>query len=98
MKTYTKTTRITEIMLVLFIVSFFVRAAPNWNDLPAFNSEYQEIGDQEWGRVCRIAFQSTNPPRPGKARPSKIAPEWKSPKTFPVLPKQLWLWHRDFEA
>jgi hypothetical protein len=90
--------RITEILLLSFIVSFFVRAAPNWNELPAFTSEDQQIGNQKWGRICRIAWQSTNPPTPGKARPSQIGQEWKSPKTFPVLPKQLWLWHKDFEA
>jgi hypothetical protein len=94
-QTRAKATRIMEIVLVLFIVSVGFRAIPNLNVL---HRDSPEIDDRYWGNYARVEFMATHPPASAKARTSKVVPERKSPKMFPVLPGKYWLWRRDFRV
>jgi hypothetical protein len=65
-------------MLVTFIVSFFVRAAPNWDMLPDLPASENQIDDQEWGKITRMEFMATHP-------------ALRKPPLKPVRPEKHWL-------
>jgi hypothetical protein len=103
--TKAKSTRVVEILLSTFILEFVARATPNSNLIPNIpwadartNGGLGNTDDKDWGNYARMEWIATKPPSPTRVRTSKIQPEWKSPKKFPVLPGKFWLWHRNFEA
>jgi hypothetical protein len=80
MKTHTKpkSTRIMEIILVLFIVSFIYRAIPNVDMLPDLPASENQIDDREWGKIARMEFMATHPPAG-------------TPTLKPLRPEKFWL-------
>jgi hypothetical protein len=78
MKAHTKTTRITEIALVLFIASFIYRAIPNANVIPDLPVSKNQIDNKEWGKITRMEFIATHPPAG-------------TPTLQPVRPEKFWL-------
>jgi len=68
MKTRIKT-RLTEFLLLSFIVVFVVRATPNLDMLPNIpwaedrtNGDLGRTDDKAWGNYARMEFMATHPP------------------------------------